>query len=58
MARMELGLGLLWLGLGFRLWIRLGMGMVGPRLGRLEPVLGMATVLLQPVAGWILAFGR
>jgi hypothetical protein len=53
-----LGLGLLWLGL--ELWIRLGLelGMVGARLGRLGPVLGMAILLLQSVVGRYMALRR
>ena len=51
MARLELGLGLgllrLGLGLGCRLRIRLGLGF---RLGCLGSFLGMAPLLVQPVA--------
>jgi TM2 domain-containing membrane protein YozV len=38
-------LGLGWLGLGRMLGLRVGLGM------GLEPVLGLAAVLLQPVVG-------
>ena len=51
MARLELGLGLglLWLGLGLGLGGRLRLGL-GFRLGCLGSFLGMAPVLVQPVA--------
>ena len=42
-----LGLGLLWLGLGLGGRLRLGLGF---RLGCLGSFLGMAPVLVQPVA--------
>src|SRR5215831_5548865 len=41
----RLGLGLLRMGL----WIRLGMGLVGARLGRVGPFLDVAYLLLQPM---------
>ena len=49
-----MGLGPSWLELGLGRWLGLGMGWLGlGRLGlgrRLEPVLGLAVVLLQSVA--------
>jgi len=50
-----LGMGLLRLGLGRR--IRLGMGLVGSRLG-LGSILGMALLLLQPVGLRLMALCR
>lgn len=46
LARLELGLGLLRLGF----WIRLGLGRLGNRLGLLGSILGMALLLVRPLA--------
>lgn len=56
MGLLRLGMGLLRLGLGSRLW--LGLGMVGTRLGHLEPILGVACLLLQSVARQLVARRR
>jgi hypothetical protein len=48
LARLELGLGMGLLRLGF--WIRLGLGRLGNRLGLLGSILGMALLLVRPLA--------